>query len=97
MSTEDKTILINTKHLEKATIFVNTHNDSIKDALTQNEVINFILSSWKDEEYKSVLRYKGIIIIPELIQTGNEFTTVAVITVHPDFSSDFEDYEEISL
>jgi len=94
---EEQSIVINIKHLEKATMFVNTNNKSVEDAITQDEVIDFISNSWKGEDYKLTILYKGIAIVPEVLRYGEEFSTVAHITVFPEFSSNTEDYMEFKL
>lgn len=97
MGEEKQTIIINNKHLEKATIFVNKHNELMEEAISQEEVILFILDSWKGEEYKATLAYKGIMIFPELHESDGFFATYARVTVFADFSFDNDDFQSYEV
>lgn len=91
---------INTESLSKATQYVNTHNTTIDDALTQEEVLQYITDSWHVTTGNiETLLYKGVIITPYLLSIEDKICLTAVISVIPHFYSDTEqdDFEAYSL
>ena len=96
---QKREVVINMAHLDTACKFINTHNTHIKDALSQDEVLNFMIESWEGDSYLTPLRYCGVILFPERIMGDKEGEDVVIVHVQTlaDFSSSEEDMVSVSI
>ena len=89
METQSKSIkmFLSTEYIEDAIKFINEHNTLIEEVVSKDDVVDFIIEQWIDEEYLFPLMYNGIMIFPQLVkETDEEIHFVVHFGVLPTFT-----------